>query len=69
MRKKNKVVWHEEEGHIDEGGRKQRYGLKAKMLRKVEGVRGECKELLLYYVGKFNNFFCLAGRMPVRFSG
>jgi len=39
------------------------------MLRKVEQVRGECEELLLYYVGESNYFFCLAGRMPVRFAG
>lgn len=50
-------------------GENHGYGLKAKMLRKIEGVRGDCQQPLLYYVGKQNSFFRLAGRMPVRFCG
>lgn len=67
--KKQKIVWNEEEGYTDEGERKECHGLKVKVFRKVERIRGEYKELFLCYVGKFNYFFCLTRRMSVRFSG
>lgn len=47
---------------------KRVHELKVKIFRKVERIRGAYKELFLCYAGKFNYFFCLTGRMFVRFS-
>lgn len=49
--------------------REECHGLNLKVFRKGERIRGEYKELFLCYVGKFNYFFCLTGRMSVGFSG